>query len=99
MGQLLWRPVFRDLHAERDDAAGSGGDGGSGASGGGGDTIVVNGRRLPRPTEGEPIPAANQGGITTRDGSIYTVWTSPTDHHMVFRYPQDERARGQPPRP
>ena len=90
MGQLLWRPVFRTLPSGDDDGS-DGDDGSSAGSSGGGDTIVVNGRRLPRPTEGEPIPAANQGGITTPDGSIYTVWTSPTDHHMVFRNPADER--------
>jgi hypothetical protein len=53
------------------------------------DTIVVNGRRLPRPSEGERIPAPNQGGPTTPDGSIYTVWTSPTEHHLVFVHPGD----------
>ncbi len=56
------------------------------------DTIVVNGRRLPRPSEGEKIPAPHEGGPTTPDGSIYTVWTSPTEHHLVFVNPGD-RAR------
>ena len=53
-------------------------------------TVLVNGRRLPEPTEGEPIPAPHEGGITTPDGSIYTVWTSPTEHHQVFVHPEDE---------
>jgi hypothetical protein len=61
----------------------------SGGGGGEGDTIVVNGRRLPKPSEGEPIPAPHEGGITTPDGSIYTVWTSPTEHHQVFVHPGD----------
>ena len=26
-----------------------------------------------------------------RDGSIYTVWTSPTEHHLVFVHPGDEQ--------
>jgi hypothetical protein len=56
-----------------------------------GPTIVVNGRRLPEPSEGEPIPAPHEGGITTPDGSIYTVWTSPTEHHMVFVHPEDAK--------
>ena len=47
------------------------------------------GTGLPKPSEGEPIPAPYQGGITTPDGSIYTVWTSPTEHHMVFVHPRD----------
>jgi Dolichyl-phosphate-mannose-protein mannosyltransferase len=86
MGQLLWRPVFRDLPAR----SGGGGGGSSGGGSGGGETIVVDGRVLPKPTEGEPIPAPREGGVTTPDGSIYTVWTSPSEHHMVFVRPGDE---------
>jgi hypothetical protein len=46
--------------------------------------------RLPEPSEGELIPAPNQGGVATQDWSIYTVWTSPTEHHLVFVHPGDE---------
>jgi Glycosyltransferase family 87/Dolichyl-phosphate-mannose-protein mannosyltransferase len=46
---------------------------------------------LPVPTEGEPIPAPHEGGVTTPDFSIYTVWTSPTKHHLVFVHPGDEQ--------
>jgi Glycosyltransferase family 87/Dolichyl-phosphate-mannose-protein mannosyltransferase len=45
---------------------------------------------LPKPSEGEPIPAPHEGGVTTPDGSIYTVWTSPTEHHLVFVHPGDQ---------
>ncbi|MGH3136162.1 MAG: hypothetical protein ACRDPV_06690 [Gaiellaceae bacterium] len=54
-----------------------------------GDTIVVGGKALPRPTEGERIPAPHEGGPTTPDRSIYTVWTSPTEHHLVFVHEGD----------
>jgi hypothetical protein len=54
---------------------------------GGGAATVVSG--LASPTEGEPIPAAHEGGVTTPDNSIYTVWTSPTEHHLVFVHPGD----------
>ena len=54
------------------------------------DTIVIGGRTLPRPTEGERIPAPHEGGPTSPDGSIYTVWTSPTEHHLVFVHAGDE---------
>jgi hypothetical protein len=85
----LHRSVFRPLSAPSGAASGSSRpSGGTGTS----DTIVVNGRRLPRPSEGEKIPAPHQGGPTTPDGSIYTVWTSPTEHHLVFVHPAD-RAR------
>jgi len=57
-----------------------------------GETIVVNGRRLPKPTEGDLIPAAHQAGlVSTPDGSIREVWTSPTEHSIVFRDPADAR--------
>jgi hypothetical protein len=82
--QLLRQPLFRSLSS-------GGGGGGRGAKGGGGPTVVVDGRRLPEPTEGEPIPAAHEGGVTTPDGSIYTVWTSPSEHHLVFVHPGDEQ--------
>ncbi|MGZ4398866.1 MAG: hypothetical protein ACXVZ1_10690 [Gaiellaceae bacterium] len=56
-------------------------------------TIVVDGRRLPKPTEGEPIPAAHQG-VTTPDNSVREVWTSPTEHHFVFSN-RREQQRGE----
>ena len=47
-------------------------------------------RQLPVPGEGEPIPAARQSGyITTPDGRIREVWTSPTEHQVVFSRPAD----------
>jgi Glycosyltransferase family 87 len=54
-------------------------------------TVVIGGRTLPKPTEGEPIPAAHEGGVTTPDFSIYTVWTSPSSHHLVFVHPGAEQ--------
>jgi Dolichyl-phosphate-mannose-protein mannosyltransferase len=42
-------------------------------------------RQLPVPSEGEPIPAARESPvISTPDGRIREVWTSPTDHAFVF---------------
>jgi hypothetical protein len=57
----------------------------------GGPTVVIDGRRLPQPSEGEPIPAPHEGGVATPDRSIYTVWTSPTEHHLVFVHPAAKR--------
>ncbi|HEX2434141.1 MAG TPA: hypothetical protein VHI55_09365, partial [Gaiellaceae bacterium] len=52
--------------------------------------------RLPPPSEGEPIPAAHQGFFsTTPDGSITEVWTSATDHGVVFADPRDQRRFGE----
>jgi hypothetical protein len=51
-------------------------------------TVVVHGRTLPEPTEGEPIPSEYQSAqISTPDGSIREVWTSATEHHVVFDDP------------
>jgi len=85
---LLRLPLYRDLPS----GSSGGGSGGAGASSGGGEgpTIVVDGRSLPKPTKGDVIPAAHEGGITTPDNSIYTVWTSATAHHLVFVHPGAE---------
>jgi hypothetical protein len=80
---MLTRGLSRDLPA-------SGEAEGARFGGGSKPTIVVDGKRLPEPTEGEPIPAAHEGGVTTKDGSIYTVWTSASEHHLVFAHPGDE---------
>jgi hypothetical protein len=87
---MLLNGLFRTpaAPASASPAVPSGAGGGDAAAG---PTIVVHGRRLPQPSEGEPIPAPYQGGITSPDGSIYTVWTSPTEHHQVFVHPEDER--------
>jgi hypothetical protein len=56
------------------------------------DTVVINGRKLPRPSEGEPIPAARQGDYeSTPDGHIREIWRSPIDHGTVFSNPRDQR--------
>jgi hypothetical protein len=54
------------------------------------DTIVVNGRRLPRPSEGEPIPGGQVVWISRPDGRIRQVWDSPTDWRLEFAIPADE---------
>ena len=53
--------------------------------------VPVADRQLPVPGEGEPIPSARQSSyITTPDQRIREVWTSPTEHHIVFSRPGDE---------
>jgi hypothetical protein len=55
-------------------------------------SIVVNGHRLPRPTEGQPIPASAIGPLLwTPGGQEREVWTSPTQHHTVFSDSRDQR--------
>jgi hypothetical protein len=88
----LHRSVFRSLSTSSSGSSGQSSAGGSSSGDEDADTVVINGRRLPRPSEGERIPAPHEGGPTTPDGSIYTVWTSPTEHHLVFVHPGD-RAR------
>ena len=55
-------------------------------------TVEVKGRRLPAPTEGQPIPAGQNVWISRPDNSIRDVWTSATKHHFVFAKPK-QRAR------
>ena len=54
--------------------------------------VVVRGKgqpkRLPAPTEGQPIPAGQNVWISRPDNSIRDVWTSATHHHFVFRDPR-----------
>ena len=52
---------------------------------------VTSGRSaLPTPSEGEPIPSAREAPfISTPDGRNREVWTSPTEHHVVFGDPAD----------
>jgi hypothetical protein len=51
--------------------------------------VVIDGKRLPAPTEGEPIPAGQVVWISRPDQSIRQVWTSPTRWHFEFEHPQD----------
>jgi hypothetical protein len=45
---------------------------------------------LPPPSEGQPIPSARTAPyLSTPDGRIREVWTSPTEHHIVFDDPAD----------
>jgi Glycosyltransferase family 87 len=63
-----------------------------GGDGGGAEEVIVSGRRLPRPTDGEPIPASRFGpNLWTLGGGAREVWRSPTDHSFVFDDPRDER--------
>jgi hypothetical protein len=49
---------------------------------------AAGGAELPTPTEGEPIPSEHQSAqLSTPDQSIREVWTSPTEHHVVFDDP------------
>ncbi len=69
-----------------------GGGGAPRSTGADPETIVVEGRRLPRPSEGDLIPSAHQPGLaSTPDGRIRDVWTSATEHRLVFRDPDDAR--------
>ena len=44
---------------------------------------------LPEPTEGEVVPSEHQSAqISTPDGSIREVWTSPTVHALEFDDPE-----------
>ena len=50
-------------------------------------TVVIHGKRLPAPSEGEPIPSGQVVWISRPDNSIRQVWTSPTEWHFEFAEP------------
>ena len=54
-------------------------------------TVVSHGRRLPAPTEGQPIPAGQSVWISRPDDDIRDMWTSATQHHFVFRTAREHR--------
>ena len=77
----LWSPLHVALQREDSDAT---------APAGTDRPSTIEG--LPPPSEGEQIPSARQGFFsTTPDGSIAEVWTSPTDHSLVFSTPEGQR--------
>jgi hypothetical protein len=87
VARSFWEELHQPLYVplRESDGAGAGG-----ATSTGGPTVVVDGRRLPKPSEGQPIPAAHQSGfVSTPDGSAREVWTSPTAHHVAFADPSD----------
>jgi hypothetical protein len=51
-------------------------------------TVDVKGRKLPAPSEGEPIPPGQSVWISRPDNCIREVWTSATAHHFTFCKPQ-----------
>ena len=53
-------------------------------------TVVVDGRTLPAPTEGQPIPGGQVVWISRPDNAIRQVWTSPTDYRFAFARPADK---------
>ena len=85
---LLWARVFASVSAPADD---QGEKQSPSASPSDGPFVVVNGRRLPAPSEGQPIPASRIGPvINTLYGRAREVWRSPTEHSFVFDDPRDE---------
>ena len=59
----------------------------------------VASRAAPSPAapapDDEPIPSSREAPyISTPDGRIREVWTSPTEHSFVFRYPADAHRLG-----
>jgi hypothetical protein len=52
----------------------------------------VGDRGLAPPSEGQPIPSSRVGpAIRAIYGGVREVWVSPTDHHLQFDDPRDQR--------
>jgi hypothetical protein len=54
--------------------------------------VIIHGKRLPAPSEGEPIPEGQVVWISRPDNSIRQVWTSATEWHFEFAH-ASERPR------
>lgn len=67
---------------------GAGGQPSKAAAGSG--TVVVEGRKLPRPSEGQLIPGGQNLWILRPDNAIRQVWTSPTRFRFTFADPSLE---------
>jgi hypothetical protein len=76
--QQLSEPFYRDVPPEESSGEAAAPE-----------TVVVEGRRLPKPTEGEPIPGGQVVWISRPDNAIRQVWTSPTRFRLEFANPQD----------
>jgi hypothetical protein len=82
LGRLLVWPIYVPLGEAEESASGPGE-----TLGGGEGSEELD---LPVPSEGEPIPSAREAPyISTPDGRIREVWTSPTEHSLVYRDPAD----------
>ncbi len=90
IGHTLWDQLAnRPVYAPEAVSASSTQAGGPQSRG---DYVVVDGKQLPKPTEGQPIPASAIGPLLwTPGGTAQEVWTSPTDHRFVFSNASDER--------
>jgi hypothetical protein len=53
------------------------------------ESVVVDGKRLPAPSEGQLIPEGQNLWILRPDNRIRDVWTSPTERRFVFDRPSD----------
>jgi hypothetical protein len=88
IGRTLWdqlsnRPVYAPEAVGKPDTS-------SGPAQAQTEYVVVDGRKLPKPTEGQPIPGSAIGPqLWTPGGSAQEVWKSPTDHSFVFSDPHD----------
>ena len=84
VARTVWDELAKAQFRVVSDGKG-GGDGGTAGS----STVVVGGRELPAPTEGEPIPAGQVVWISRPDQSIRQAWTSPTEWSFEFDRPAD----------
>ena len=82
----LWEELSQPLFAGRVDEPAA-------VSAGPARSLAATAPALPEPTEGEVVPSEHQSAqLSTPDGSIREVWSSPTEHVLEFDDPA-KRAR------
>jgi len=86
VGHTVWSLLRSPVYGPRSQASGSPASAAQARN-------AARGGRLPKPTEGEPIPAAHQSAeYSTPDNRIRVVWTSPVGHRVVFSTAHDQHA-------
>lgn len=83
--ELFWVSRAYGLERVSDDDPPQAGDAGDG------ELVVVNGRKLPAPTEGQPIPSSLVGPVFGTPGEVRQVWRSATEYGLVYERPEDQR--------
>jgi hypothetical protein len=81
VGKTIWLQLSESFFRNPPTSAGQAGSANP-------EAVVVGSTKLPRPTEGQPIPGGQVVWISRPDNAIRQVWTSPTRFRFSFADPR-----------